>query len=341
MRTSWRTGSLWASALVTALYGCSAPGAPESSEPAEHEQPIVNGQVELGAEWVVAVTYPRPSTGNLRLCSGSLIAPDVVLTAKHCVHDEVTAGTWQPVDRTTFTVWVGTDVSVDSTIAATTTVTEVHTTPDVYTRADALAGRDVAILMLTDPLPPAPVAISRNAPALGAEVFIAGFGDTLARLGQKHSGVATISQLDAGTFVTTGSTWTCVGDSGGPAFDAAQNGLIGVTSIGPAGCTVSDSIYTRIDLHLELIDGVLGTPCPGGDCGSGGGGGSGAASGSGGAAAGATSGGSLAERGASSDGACRVARAPGMPGRLGWLGMAAAIALGAAARRPRRNDRRG
>lgn len=237
---------------------------PVDEDVARSEQAIFHGAIETGEPAVVAVHHPRPGATTIRLCTGAVIAPRVVLTAKHCVFDDVGADAWAPVDPSALTVAVGRDVTAEDGIDAEAGVTALDTTDGPYTRDDALSGNDVAILHLDSDLDVAPLPISRVAPSVGAAIRIAGFGLTESdELGVKHSATASISSVGDGVLESEGSAWTCTGDSGGPALDVASGAIVAVTSIGPRGCTTSTSFYTRVDAHFALIDAALGiAPSP-------------------------------------------------------------------------------
>jgi V8-like Glu-specific endopeptidase len=253
------------------LCACTSADSPPPS-PASHAEAstaIYFGERSLGADAVVAVYYQRPGTTTLRLCTGTLIAPDVVVTAKHCLYDEVEDDVWEAMPTSALEVVAG-DAALDSlgAVDEVVGVAAIATTPGGYTRADALAGDDIAVLTLDAALGVAPADVSFVAPSVGDIVGIAGFGFTEDDvLGVKHEASADVSVVAAGTFETTGDSWTCTGDSGGPAFDVA-GALIGVTSIGPTGCPASRSIYTRVDRHRDMLEAALGVDGPG-DAGSG------------------------------------------------------------------------
>ncbi|MBI5534416.1 MAG: trypsin-like serine protease [Deltaproteobacteria bacterium] len=223
--------------------------------------PIYQGARETGEPWVVAVYYQRPGTTKLRLCTGSVIAPRAVLTAKHCVFDEVTSGTWTPVAASAFTVAVGDDITSAQGVIRELGVNSIVTTPGDYTQADALAGNDIALLKLNGDVGVEAKPVSLQAPVIDDEVRIIGFGFTENDdLGLKFAGTATVNKVDTGVFETNGPSWTCSGDSGGPALHTGRGEIVGVTSLGPAGCNTPRSIYTRVDKHAELLAEVLGVP---------------------------------------------------------------------------------
>ena len=244
--------------LALASDACAdAPGGAEVAAVAR--SPIYQGVREKGEPWVVAVHYQRPGTTKIRLCTGSVIAPRVVLTAKHCVFDEVSDNAWTAVAAKEFTVDVGDDMTSAQGVIRSLGVTEILTPPGDYTQADALAGNDIAVLKLDADAQVEPKPVSVTGPAVGDEVLIAGFGFTENDdLGRKYSGMATVSVVEAGTFETNGPAWTCSGDSGGPALHTGRGEILGVTSLGPAGCSTPRSIYSRVDHHLGLIEQAIG-----------------------------------------------------------------------------------
>ena len=229
---------------------------------------IVNGQSTSDYEAVGVVN------GG---CTGTLIAPDMVLTAAHCVESQ--NGGFIGDTEGTFTV--------NGQTYRTTKVT-VHPS---YNPNNFGAGYDIAIMKLERPVDGVtPYDINRTTPQVGQMLTLVGFGETGSSTSGSYNdfGNKTVGQTAIDEVSETHISWnfdshdesnTAPGDSGGPAF-VEQNGQLvvaGVTSGGDGDPhSLGDfSFDTRVDTLAAWIDQVAGTT--GGGTGGGGsdGGGSG------------------------------------------------------------------
>jgi MYXO-CTERM domain-containing protein len=237
------------------LIGCGAPDDDTPEVVGTEEQAIKGGYTDDFDHAVVGIF----DLDNYGTCSGSLIAPNLILTARHCVSNtlgEVNGGV--SCDQTYFG---GLGQPQDFYV---TTLPEMTQNPDDYHRVrevvgvpadNSFCGNDQAILILdanVDPAEAIPLtprvdsAIATNDP-----YYAVGFGAT----NDTGSGVGTRRRRDnlfidcvadeCSQYYTRPTEWVgdtgiCGGDSGGPAIDL-QNRVIGVTSRGPAGC--EDPVY--------------------------------------------------------------------------------------------------
>lgn len=247
-----RSTGAWVSSLAVAA-GVAIAAPPPAGADVQPAQ-ITNGALDNDDRDLGVVGL---ETNVLPYCSGTLIAPRVVLTAAHCV-----------VDHPPTRVFVGTQPGVDGMTVA---VVDVRVEPS-FDRA-SLRG-DVAALRLDRPIDAAswPVLPAEDAAALdGGELRLVGFGRTSAAdtaLPRKRTGAASIASVAAASFEFAPSpSQTCAGDSGGPAFltVGGVEYLAGVTSSGDAQCQIH-AIDVRPDAYrASLIDPALRAAEDGGD----------------------------------------------------------------------------
>lgn len=224
---------------------------------------------------VVAVaTTMADSASHITLCSGALVAPNLVLTARHCVSRAVTATPScdargrshngdhlaEDVDPASISVYTGSHVRPDVDAPVARAVRTLHPTGQV------LCDSDVAFLVLDRPVPGATVLRMRlHAPVETGDVVVpVGFGGgpsnvvghKVAR--QQSTVLATGPSANAATGAVLGprefevDRATCRGDSGGPAIDVVSGEIVGVVSRGGSCSANGNHVYTRVDAYSHL-----------------------------------------------------------------------------------------
>jgi len=205
-------------------------------------------------------------------CSGTVVAPRVVLTAGHCVEDLASSSLVEPQ-----LVKVATGISNRLHIPQDKISDVERVLVNPHFKPSVLHG-DAGLLILTQPVAATPIALATKAESSlyepGTKLTVAGWG-----IDNRHA--ATIpNQLQAATVPVEESKrcekgirriypfldpslqvctidapkfhiTPCHGDSGGPAMATRADGSlveVGVTSMGDATCKpTSPAVYTRVD----------------------------------------------------------------------------------------------
>jgi MYXO-CTERM domain-containing protein len=250
-------GSISRIAGITGLVSFGLLCACDAPELELSEFPIIGGSPDVSS---TSVVFTQHSAGN---CTGTLVGTQVVLSAGHCVVDDLAQGNHRGLVRFGPGGAEGFFASVPiRRLAAHRRYNgnfRVFDIALIRLAEDAPAGVPPMAFTI-DPLPDSTV---------GAEVRTVGYGNTNGQegtgSGERRSVFLTVTGMYSRHLVVGDSERnTCQGDSGGPSFLSGSDRVVGVTSFGAVGCA-GESQLSRTDAYandflIEVFDAWEG-PC--------------------------------------------------------------------------------
>ncbi|MBC8067384.1 MAG: trypsin-like serine protease, partial [Deltaproteobacteria bacterium] len=228
--------------------------APEHTRAAA--QPIIGGTLSEPGEF--------PATGMIvngarLVCTATLIGPDVVLTAAHCLA--------QPTfGSLAFTLDTDASDGLDNVISSSVWHRHPGFDNGVDDFVDIAIRNDIGVLVLDEPiLDVAPELIEQQADAAaiepGAPLAVCSYGRVVWHIGSlayKQDAEVLVERSESHEFSTTpDGPQPCSGDSGGPLFAETANGrrIVGVVSraFGRSHMCDTGAIITRVKPYADWI----------------------------------------------------------------------------------------
>ena len=274
-------------ALPLALLACSAPGPDGTDDVARARTPIIHGvPSDASQDAVVLIVYNDAATGSSYTCSGTLIAPNLVLTARHCVSvtsdlgmtcgadgiGSVEGKTGADYAPSSLTIFVGVDAPKTGALPDGTGKQIFH--DDATNTCD----HDLALILLTAPVKGAkiaPLRLDDTRTRRGETITAVGWGVTdttfdppqrMQRSGIRILGVGKDVAQDIAPHELLVGESICSGDSGGPGL-SASGAVIAIVSRGGNSkspdptkpgieCTGLDTTndYTRVAPFKATLD---------------------------------------------------------------------------------------
>jgi hypothetical protein len=270
-------------AIVALTAACS--GAPEDSDvhtallqPTSHET-IYSGTQDgeaTGARAVVAIKVSAsPTASSFELCTGTMIAPNLLVTARHCVGKAVTSSVscteegrsangdhmGGELDPKTIQIYAG--ASPNFAGAPTALASKVF-----HPEGSVLCNADIAVVVLDRAIPSATPVPVRLAGGLrkGESIKSVGYGQNDSsipvgtRLRKDRVSVLALgktvsaSKTPLGTREFEVGVSTCQGDSGGPALSEETGALVGVVSRGGECKDDFGHIYTTTSGFEDMFN---------------------------------------------------------------------------------------
>jgi hypothetical protein len=269
-------------ALLLALQGCQDP---RGGEPiAVLGRAIIDGEVSGAGEDGVLLLRALLEDDREVICTGTLVAPNLLLTARHCVsflteglftcslegelnsHDEGAGEVGLHLPAESIEVY-GRQTPREEPLA--------HGQQVISTLSETVCTNDLAFVVLDTALelPPVPMRIRKPA-EFGELGMIVGFGLSAGQLGIDHAtqlrmrrGGLTIAgvgpdSLEEGVttvaprmFIVDGPS-ACVGDSGGPFLSEATGAVLGVYSLQQGESCAAENVRQHL-VHVPPFERLI------------------------------------------------------------------------------------
>jgi len=259
---------------VSLCVACSATANEEST--ASQSLPIIGGVADSDAQAHDSVVFLM--IGNGGGCTGSLIAPNLVLTARHCVSNVIVQGIdCDPYGGSSQAAHVGNNLTASNISVFTgwapsmcPKAAPAHGKQIFANDANKLlCNNDIALILLDQAVAGAePMKLRVNYSAqIGEKVMAIGYGLTNQN-NQNSAGRrfrrANIPVVTAGmdlNYYTSAMEFvlgqsTCQGDSGGPVVAMDTGAILGITSRG-GDCNTGFQTFTMVNKHMDLINKAL------------------------------------------------------------------------------------
>lgn len=265
--------------LVTTAAACTS-AEPDHETTGAASSAVLGGAPDTAYAGAVAI-FVRPGNEfpDGLFCTGALVAPNVVLTARHCVSPIDVVGEPRCEDSADGTATRPKDpVAAKSVVvvaepnaydendrpASPRTVERIEILPD--STGEILCGHDLALLVLAKPVETTALLSPRleGPPTVGTKFTAVGYGvdgtkPDSSGIRRSRSGLTVIAVGEvrtSGRLRSTANDWRadmgpCGGDSGSPAIDES-GALIGVMSRGPS-TRCEGMTYTRVDRFAEWL----------------------------------------------------------------------------------------